>query len=79
MQCAVPAAPGSYTVPAAALAHLLPGSGTIGIATATAAPGIVSTESSSSLNATIPLVAGGQIDFGGFAAYLEIIQSATYQ
>jgi trimeric autotransporter adhesin len=79
MQCAVPAAPGSYTVPAAALAHLLPGSGQLVVTTATAVPGIVSPESSSGLNATIPLVAGGQIDFGGFAAFLGVLQLATFQ
>ena len=79
MQCAVPAAPGSYTVPAAALAHLLPGTGQLVVSTATAVPGIVSPESSSGLSATIPLVAGGQIDFGGFAAYLSVLQSATIQ
>jgi hypothetical protein len=47
--------------------------------TATAVPGIVTPESSSGLSATIPLVAGGNINFGGFAAFLGVVQSATFQ
>ena len=82
--CAVPAAPGTYTVPAAALAYLLPtsGAGTAGqfqVTTATNTGGIVGAEAGTGLNASIPLVPSGQIDFGGFAAFLAVIQSVTIQ
>jgi uncharacterized protein (TIGR03437 family) len=63
MNCYVPAAPGSYTIPAEALLYLppVPASGTSfgGIALEAYVGGIP---------LTAPLVAGGQIDYGGFAA-----------
>ncbi len=84
LTCAVPAAPGTYTIPAAALAYLLPtnAAGSIGqfsVTTATDNGGIVAAEAGSGANATIPLVAGGQIDFGGFAPFLAVVQSITIQ
>ncbi len=79
VSCAVPSAPGTFTVPAAALAYLLPGSGQFEVSTATNNGGIVTAESSSGLTVNIPLVAGGQIDFGGFSAFLSIGQTITIQ
>jgi hypothetical protein len=57
-------------------------SGAIGqfsVTTATNNGGIVAAEAGSGLNATIPLVAGGQIDFGGFSAFLTSLQTVTIQ
>jgi uncharacterized protein (TIGR03437 family) len=84
LTCAVPAAPGTYTIPPAALAYLLPtsGAGSIGqfqVTTATNTGGIVGAEAGTGLNATIPLVLSGQIDFGGFAAFVAVIQSVSIQ
>ncbi len=84
LSCAVPAAPGTFTVPAAALAYLLPanGAGSIGqfsVTTATDNGGLVAAEASSGSNAIIPLVPAGQVDFGGFAAFLAVVQSVTIQ
>lgn len=79
VNCAVPAAPGTFTIPAAALGYLLTGgTGQLVVSTATNSGGIV-TESSSGLNANIPLVGGGQINFGGFSAFLSIGQNVTIQ
>jgi hypothetical protein len=84
IQCAVPAAPGTYTIPPAVLAYLLPttGSGSVGqmsVSTATNNGGIATAETTTGLTANIPLVAGGQIDFGGFGAFLSVGQSVTIQ
>jgi uncharacterized protein (TIGR03437 family) len=84
LTCAVPAAPGTYTIPPAALAYLLPtsGTGSVGqfqVTTATNTGGIVGAEAGTALNATIPLVPNGQVDFGGFAAFVAVIQSVSIQ
>lgn len=84
LTCAVPDAPGTYTIPPAALAYLLPvsGAGTAGqfqVTTATNTGGIVGAEAGTGLNATILLVPSGQIDFGGVAAFLTVLQSVTIQ
>jgi len=83
VSCAVPSAPGTYTVPAAALAYLLPtgtaGIGQMSVTAVTNNGGIYTAESTSGLTNTIPLTGGGQIDFGGFGASLTITQSATIQ
>jgi hypothetical protein len=41
--------------------------------------GIATAESTSGLTSIIPLTGGGQIDFGGFSAFLGLVQSATIQ
>jgi hypothetical protein len=40
---------------------------------------IVSAEAGTGVNATISLVPSGQIDFGGFAAFVAVIQSVSIQ
>jgi hypothetical protein len=77
--CAVPAAPGTYTVPAAALAYLPAGSGQFQVNAVINNGGLVAAEAGSGLNATIPLIPSGQFDFGGLSAFLAVIQSATIQ
>lgn len=85
VSCAVPAGPGTYTVPAAALAYLpavAAGSQNLAEVSVTAGTnqgGISSAESSTSTALTPVLVAGGQIDFGSFAPYLAFVVSATIQ
>jgi hypothetical protein len=41
--------------------------------------GIDSAESTSGLTSSIPLTGGGQIDFGGFSAFLGVIQTVAIQ
>lgn len=80
LTCAVPAAPGTYTIPAAALSYLLAGGiGQFQVNAVFNGGGIVAAEASSGLTVNIPLVAGGQIDFGAFASFIAIVQSATIQ
>jgi hypothetical protein len=79
LTCAVPAAPGTYTVPAAALAYLPAGTAQFQVNAVINNGGLVAAEAGSGLNATIPLVPSGQIDFGGISAFLAVIQSATIQ
>jgi hypothetical protein len=78
--CVVPANLGTFTVPAAALAYL-PASGTwqIEITATTNQGGVASAESSTSTALTPPLVAGGQVNFGAFTAYIAYIVTATVQ
>jgi uncharacterized protein (TIGR03437 family) len=61
MNCVVPAAPGTYTIPPAALAYLpaVPASGT--------SFGSITLEAQVATAFTAPLTAGGQIDLGSFA------------
>lgn len=77
--CAVDAGPGTYTIPAAALAYLPAGTAQIEVEATENNGGDVSAESSMATTFTPPLVAGGNADFGSFAVYLAYIQSATIQ
>jgi trimeric autotransporter adhesin len=84
VSCAVPASPGAYTIPTAALAYLLPagGAGTIGQVVIDAGPnagGVASAESATSTEVTPNLVAGGKVDFGSFTPTITYITSATIQ
>ena len=80
VSCVVPASSGTFTVPAAALAYL-PSSGTwqIEITAVPSQGGTTSAESSTSTALTPPLVAGGQVNFGAFTAYLIHVVTATVQ
>ena len=80
VSCVVPANSGTFTVPAAALAYL-PSSGTwqIEITAELSQGGATSAESSTSTALTPPLVAGGQVNFGAFAAYITHVVVATVQ
>jgi uncharacterized protein (TIGR03437 family) len=78
--CVVPADLGTFTVPVAALAYLPPsGTWQIEITATTNQGGVASAESSTSTALTPPLVAGGQVSFGAFTAYIAYIVTATVQ
>ena len=78
--CVVPANLGTFTVPAAALAYLPPsGTWQIEITATTNQGGVASAESGTSTALTPPLVAGGQVNFGAFTAYIAYIVTATVQ
>jgi uncharacterized protein (TIGR03437 family) len=80
ISCAVPASPGTYTVPAAALGYL-PAVSTVSVSL-TASPsdgGITSAESSTAATLTPSLVGGGQVDFGAFGPYVGITINAALQ
>jgi len=80
VSCAVGASPGTYTIPAAALAYLPAGGiAQIEVEAVNNNGGEVSAESSMATTFTPPLVAGGNADFGSFAVYLAYIQSAIIQ
>jgi hypothetical protein len=80
VDCVVPANLGTFTIPTAALAYL-PASGTwqVEITAAPGQGGATSAESSTSTALTPPLVAGGQVNFGAFTAYIAYIVTATVQ
>jgi uncharacterized protein (TIGR03437 family) len=77
VSCAVDASPGTYTIPAAALAYLPAGSVQVEVEAVKSAGGDASGESTTSTAFTPPLVAGGKTDFGAFSPYLAYIQSAS--
>lgn len=85
VSCAVPASPGTYTIPAAALAYLpavAAGSQNVGQVTISAGPnegGVASAESSTSTALTPNLVPSGKIDFGSFSPFIGVLASATIQ
>jgi uncharacterized protein (TIGR03437 family) len=80
VDCVVPANLGTFTVPVAALAYLpAPGSWQIEITAAPTQGGQTSAESSTSTALTPPLVAGGNVNFGAFTAYIANIVTATVQ
>jgi uncharacterized protein (TIGR03437 family) len=79
VSCAVDAGPGTYTIPAAALAYLPAGTAQVEVEAVKNNGGEVSAESSTSTTFTPPLVAGGKADFGSFATFLAYIQSAKIQ
>jgi uncharacterized protein (TIGR03437 family) len=82
--CVVPAAAGTYTIPASVLGRLLPASGSsssyggINVTTGNSG-GTVTAEWTASLLLTPPLVSGGQMNFGAFASFISVSQSATVQ
>jgi hypothetical protein len=80
VDCVVPANLGTFTIPTAALAYL-PASGTwqVEITAAPSQGGATSAESSTATALTPPLVAGGQVNFGAFTAYIAYIVTATVQ
>jgi uncharacterized protein (TIGR03437 family) len=85
VSCAAPASAGTFSVPAAALAYLpavVSGSaGGVGQLTVEAVQsngGIITAELGGQ-TLTPPLVAGGQVDFGGFAPFLAVEQSVSIQ
>jgi hypothetical protein len=85
VSCVVPAAPGTYAVPAAALAYLpavAAGSQNVGQVSITASPsagGISSAESGTSTSLTPSLVGGAQVNFGAFTPYISFSLSAAIQ
>jgi len=85
VSCVVPAAPGTYAVPAAALAYLpavAAGSQNVGQVSITASPsagGTSSAESATSTSLTPSLVSGGQVNFGAFTPYISFSLSAAIQ
>jgi uncharacterized protein (TIGR03437 family) len=84
VSCAVPASPGTYTIPAAALAYLPIVSGTsnaaqLFIEAVPSAGGVASAESSTSTALTPNLVPSGKVDFGSFSPYLGVSATATLQ
>ncbi len=74
MNCTVPAAPGSYTIPAEALSYLPPapasGSSFGAIALEAQAPAVMF---------TAPLVSGGQTDYAGLAADFGFSKNVVLQ
>jgi uncharacterized protein (TIGR03437 family) len=70
INCQVPAPPGTYTVPAAALAYLLPE--TIEAADLATGSGQITVEGVNSKPFTLPLVAGGQADYAAFQGVLSV-------
>jgi hypothetical protein len=86
VSCAVPASLNTYTIPTAALSHLLPiaanstaGVGALSLGTAPAIQGSVSAESGENTTFTPNLVAGGKIKYGGFAPSYAVVQSVAIQ
>lgn len=73
VSCSVPASPGTYTIPAAALGYLLPSPGIaqLQVEGVVGGTGQNSAESTTSPNTVIPLVAGGLVDFGGFGPFID--------
>jgi uncharacterized protein (TIGR03437 family) len=78
LTCVVPGSSGSYTIPAAALAYLLPGSSTFSVQTGLNG-GTVTADSTAAQTLTPPLVAGGQMNFGAFASFIYLGQAGTIQ
>ena len=73
LNCFAPAAPGTYTISAAALATLpaVPASGT--------SFGSIAVEATNVTQFTAPLVKGGQLDIGHFAADLGVTKNVAVQ
>ncbi|MCL5746327.1 MAG: hypothetical protein M1541_20750, partial [Acidobacteria bacterium] len=75
--CQVPAATGSYSVPVAALAHLLPEG--IDAASLATGSGILAVEAVNNTLFTAPLVGGGQTDWEGFSGILAVSKNLVIQ
>jgi uncharacterized protein (TIGR03437 family) len=76
--CVVPGSSGSYTIPAAALAYLLPGSSILSVQTGLNG-GTVTADSAAAQLLTPPLVSGGQMSFGVFGPFIYLGQAGTIQ
>ena len=86
ISCAVPASPGTFSVPAAALAYLpavvngsANGAGQLQVEAVQSTPGLATAVSGTGQTLTPPLVGGGQVDFGGFSPFLAVIKSVAIQ
>jgi hypothetical protein len=77
LNCAVPSSLGTYTIPAAALAYLTPGTGTLGVTADNTNGFAASAESTFNPNTVIPLVSGGLVDFGGFAPFVDYFTTSV--
>ena len=72
LTCQVPASPATFTIPAAALALLPAGSGTLVVSGVVSDGGLASAISGEGTSLTPNLVGGGQITYGGFAPGLTV-------
>ncbi len=84
IQCTVPAGPGTYSIPPAALAYLpavaAGSSNSVGQISIQGGPGgTPGAGFTQSTSLTPNLVGGGQADFGDFAPYIAYLVSATIQ
>ncbi len=77
ISCQVPAAPGSYTIPAAAMAYLLPEG--IDAASLATGSGVLAVEGLNIQQFFAPLAGGGQIDYGGFTSILSMGKNLVVQ
>ena len=75
--CQVPAAPGTYTIPTAVLAYLLPAS--ITSTSATTGTAILAVQTVTSEQFTAPLTAGGQAAWAGFGAVQSYSKNLSVQ
>ncbi len=85
VSCAAPASAGTFSVPAAALTYLpavvsgfATGSGQLTVEAVQSNGGIITAELGGQ-TLTPPLVAGGQVDFGGFAPFIGLAKAVTVQ
>lgn len=79
ISCNVPSGLGTYTIPAAALAYLPPGTAQVQVLAILNGGGAQSPESVTDPNTVIPLVSGGLVDFGGFGPFIDYLVSAKVQ
>jgi len=83
ISCTVPAGPGTYSIPAAALAYLpavAAGSNNVGQISLQAGPGGTPGGGFTASTSLLPnLVGGGQADFGAFAPIIAYLVSSTIQ
>lgn len=75
--CQVPASAGTMSVPAAALAYLVPG--TLDAASVAKGTTILAVELVANQPFTAPLVSGGSIDWGGFTATISVAKNLPVQ
>jgi len=79
VNCAIPASLGTYTIPAAALAYLTPGSAQFQVTGENTGGAALSAESTTTPNSTIKLANGNLVDFGGWGPYIDHFITATVQ
>ena len=77
INCQAPAAPGSFTIPAAALAYLLPAG--VDAASLAKGSGILAVEAVNAQTFTAPLTGGGQTAFAGISGTLAYSKNLTVQ
>src|SRR5439155_4069482 len=77
LTCQVPAAPGAYSIPAAALSYLLPEG--IDAASLATGSGTLAVEAVNNTPFSIPLTAGGQTDFAGFTGTIAVSKNLVVQ